>query len=496
MQNHCLSIGDPSVKYLKDDYKDDMTEALFRDRVSILNYFHKHGLLVSPSALNIILDRSLGQLIPRLVSPEASEAGYIDEKQVLRLIRGESRTGRNDYEVQMPDIRVNSSVEDFRQMFVSRYQKLKKIIALSATMRGSLDIRSAKRATSEVKVIGMVSTVDTTKNGHKRITIEDMDDHIQAIMMKGRGPANELILQDEVIGLIGSVSRGPGDPVIFVNEIVRPDIPYRMIDDSSRNPVYVASLSDIHVGSKTFRKDDFLNMIRWIKSSNEEAERLKYLILSGDVVDGIGVYPGQEDDLEIVNPMEQYEQLSEYLREIPEDIQVFVMPGNHDVVRLAEPQPNFSGRLQDIFPENTVMLPNPYTLRLEGKNVLVYHGMSLNDMVELVPGANFTSIGKAIEEILVRRHLAPKYGGKTPLMPSANDYHVIEEPPDIFITGHIHSHYLGNYRGVRYVNSSTWQSQTDYQKMMNFSPNPSILTMFDLNSKSTVLKNFEPKIVV
>ena len=470
-----------------------MTETLFQNRVSILDYFHKHGLLISPEALNMILERSMGQLIPRLVSPELADAGYIDEKSVLKLIRGESRIHRNTYEVQLPDIRVNSSVEDFRQMFVSRYQKLSKIVSLSGTMRGSVDIKSAKRATGEVKVIGMVSSVDTTKNGHKRITIEDMDGHLQAIMMKDRALAGELILQDEVIGIVGSVSRGPGEPVIFPNEVVRPDIPYKVIEETKKAPIFVASLSDIHVGSKTFRKDDFQRMVNWIKSSNEEAEQLKYLILSGDVVDGIGVYPGQEEDLEIINPLEQYEKLGEYLREIPDDIEIFIMPGNHDVVRLAEPQPNFSGKVEEIFPENAVMLPNPYTLKLEGKNVLLYHGMSLNDMVELVPGANYTSIGKAIEEILRRRHLAPKYGGKTPLIPSPNDYHVIEEVPDIFITGHIHSHYLGNYRGVRYVNSSTWQSQTDYQKMMNFAPNPSILTMFDLNSKTTVLKNFEKK---
>lgn len=470
-----------------------MSETLFQDRVSILDYFHKHGMLVSPEALNMILERSMGKLIPKLVSDDVASAGYIDEKLVKKLIRGDARVQANTYEVQLPDIKVNSSVEDFRQMFVSRYQKLSKIVALSGTMRGSIDINSAKKSTGEVKVIGMVSSVDTTRNGHKRITIEDMDSQIQAILMKDRGLSDELILQDEVIGIVGSVSRGPGEPVIFPNEIVRPDIPYKVIEETKRDPVYVASLSDIHVGSKTFRKDDFRRMVNWIKSSNEEAEQLKYLILSGDVIDGIGVYPGQEDDLELINPLEQYEKLGDYLSEIPEDIQIFVMPGNHDVVRLAEPQPNFSGKVEDIFPENAVMLPNPYTLNLEGKNVLLYHGMSLNDMVELVPGANYTSIGKAIEEILRRRHLAPKYGGKTPLIPSPNDYHVIEQVPDIFITGHIHSHYLGNYRGVRYVNSSTWQSQTDYQKMMNFAPNPSILTMFDLHSKTTILKNFEPK---
>ncbi|MDS0257212.1 DNA-directed DNA polymerase II small subunit [Thermoplasmatales archaeon AK] len=468
-----------------------MIQDLFQDRSQILEFFHRHGLLVSPSALTLILEKSLGDLIPRMLTPEILEKGYIDEEQVKAILRGHSAPKPQEYEVFLPDIKVTSSVEDFRRLFVNRFEKLSKIIALSSAMRGSVDIRRAKKTFGEVRVIGMVTSVDTTKNGHKRITIEDVDDTIQTIIMKGKGPYNELILQDEVIGVIGSVSQGTGDPVIFVNEIVRPDIPYRVIDETKGESVYVGSISDIHVGSKTFRKDDFQRMISWIKSSDSDSSRLKYLILSGDVVDGIGVYPGQDEDLEILNPLEQYEQLAKYLEEIPEDIQTFIMPGNHDAVRLAEPQPVFSQKIRDLLPKNAVFLPNPYMLRLEGRNVMVYHGMSLNDMVELVPGANYTSIGKAIEEILKRRHLAPKYGGKTPLIPSAVDYHVIEQVPDIFITGHIHSHYVGNYRGVRYVNSSTWQSQTEYQRMMNFSPNPSILTMFDLNSRGTLIKNFD-----
>ncbi len=463
---------------------------LFQDKPRILQYFNEHGILVSPEALQVILDRSMGDLIPKMLSPEILQAGYIDEGTVRKLLRGDTGVKDQDFEVYFPDIRVNSSVEDFRQMFVSKYTKLKKIVMASSTMRGSVDIKKAKLSIGEVKVIGMVSSVDVTRNGHKRLVIEDMEESVQAILMKDRN-ADELILQDEVIGVVGSVSRGKGDPVIFVKEIIRPDIPYRMMDETKREPVYVASLSDIHVGSKTFRKDDFRAMINWIKSSREEAENLKYLILSGDVVDGIGVYPGQDEDLEILNPLEQYAKLGEYLVEVPEDIHVFVMPGNHDSVRLAEPQPLFSEKIRSLFGRNVTLIPNPYNLRIDRKNILIYHGMSLNDMVELVPGANFETIGKAIDEILKRRHLAPKYGGKTPLIPSKNDYHVIEEVPDIFITGHIHSHYLGNYKGVRYVNSSTWQSQTDYQKMMNFAPNPSKLTLFDLYSKSTIIKDFK-----
>ncbi len=435
----------------------------------------------------MILDSSMGELLPKTVTQEVHDAGYITENDVLKLIRNPERK-KMDFEVYIPDIKAHSSVEDFREMFTDRYERLRKIIVQSSEMRGTYTIRSAKKTQGKVKIVGVVSEVTTTKNGHKRILLEYLDNNINVFLLKGKGMSNELILEDEVLGVIGSVSNTGKDPVLFADEVIRPDIPYKLIDEQKRDPVFVASLSDIHVGSKTFRENDFLKMVSWIKASNEEASKLKYLILSGDVVDGIGVYPGQDKDLEILNPYEQYEKLAEYINVIPEDINIFVMPGNHDIVRLAEPQPVFSQKIKSFFNDNVTLLPNPYNLVLENKNVLIYHGMSLNDMIELVPGASYASVGSSIEELLKRRHLAPVYGGKTPIIPSKRDYHVIEQVPDIFITGHIHSFSQGNYKGVRYINASTWQSQTDYQKMMNFSPNPSIMTLFDLNSKTQIIK--------
>jgi len=463
---------------------------LFNDKARILEYSQKHGILVTKEAMDIILERSMGDLIPSMISDEVIQSGYLTENDVLKLISTPKRE-KMDFEVYIPDIKSHSSVEDFRKMFVDRYERIRKMIIQSSEMRGTYKISTAKKTYGKVKIVGMVSEVSTTKNGHKKLLLEDLDDNINVFLLKNKGLNNELIIEDEVIGVIGSVSNSGRETVLFADEIIRPDIPYKMIDEQKKPPVYVASISDIHVGSKTFRENDFKKMIAWIKKSMDEAESLKYLILSGDVVDGIGVYPGQENDLDVLNPLEQYEKLAEYIDEVPEDVNVFIMPGNHDVVRLAEPQPIFSKKISSFFKSNTVMLPNPYNLRLEGKNVLVYHGMSLNDMIELVPGASYASVGSALEELLKRRHLAPRYGGKTPIIPSERDYHVIDEVPDIFITGHIHSYSQGNYRGVRYINASTWQSQTEYQKMMNFSPNPAIMTLFDLNSNTTIVKDFK-----
>ena len=464
---------------------------LYRDKAEILEFFTQKGILLSPGALDIILEKNMGSFINGLLTDDVMNSGYISEKDLFRILEKPAPSSGRDFEIYVPDLVRDSSVEEFRGYFVSRYEKLRKIITTSIAMRGTSSISSAKKSTGEVKVVGMVSSTSVTKNGHKRIVIEDLDDSITVILMKGKKGFDEVILEDEVIGIVGSVSSGDKEKVIFANEIVRPDIPFRVIDETHKEPVYIASVSDIHVGSKTFRKDEFSRMIKWIKSSSEDSKQIKYMVLSGDVVDGIGVYPGQENDLEILNPLEQYEMLSDLISEIPGDVKVYIMPGNHDVVRLPEPQPVFSEKIRRMFNSNVTLLPNPFTLEIEGKQVLLYHGMSLNDMIELIPGANFETIGKAIEEILRRRHLAPRYGGKTPIVPSREDRHVIENVPDIFITGHVHSHAVGNYRGVRYVNSSTWQSQTDYQKMMNFSPNPSMLTLFDLNSRSILIRDFK-----
>ena len=81
-----------------------------------------------------------------------------------------------------------------------------------------------------------------------------------------------------------------------------------------------------------------------------------------------------------------------------------------------------------------------------------------------------------------RRHLAPSWGGKTPLSPEPEDRLVIQEIPDIFVTGHVHGHHMETYKGVNLVHSITWQDQTDYQRMLGFQPKPCILTVVNLHT--------------
>ena len=476
-----------------------MTSNYFQDKLKILEFFNSRGIILDPEALKIIMDRSMGTMITHLIDNDTLRTGIIKKDDVLRLIGGnQNKNPEQIKEIDVNDIKANSSVEDFRKMFVNRYETLKSIIINAGKLRQVDSITNIRnRDAREVKVVGMINNVSETRNGHKKFRIEDTESYIDVIIMKKNPMSQELLLNDEVVGVIGSKPRPNNDmeksePVIFANEIIRPDIPERLIDDNGKTPEFICSISDIHVGSKTFIKEGFTNFIRWVNSSSDEAANLKHLILSGDVVDGIGVYPNQENDLEIINPLEQYEYLADFVNQLPPDLNVYVMPGNHDTVRLAEPQPEMSPAIRKMFSGNVKFLPNPYNLRINKKLVTLYHGMSLNDLIEMIPGGNFDSVGKAIELMLKRRYMGPVFGGRTPIVPNQFDTHIFREAPDIFITGHIHGHYIGNYNGVRYVNSSTWQSQTDYQKMMNYSPDPCIATLFDTNSKTVVKKTFLP----
>jgi len=267
---------------------------------------------------------------------------------------------------------------------------------------------------------------------------------------------------------------------------VRPDIPISREPRRARDPVCAAFISDIHVGSKTFLEDDWRRFTSWLRDPagyhEDFCRRIAYLVISGDVVDGIGVYPDQEEDLAIRDVYKQYQVLSDLLKDIPDRINMIMLPGNHDAVRPAEPQPTFPQEIVKLFDSHITFVGNPCLLELEGVEVLAYHGLSIADFISGVPNLSFNTPIEVMKEMLRRRHLAPVFGDKTPLAPESRDWMVIDSVPDIFVTGHVHAAGLENYRGIVLINSSTWQSQTDYQRMMNFQPQPAKVAVVDLQT--------------
>jgi DNA polymerase II small subunit len=281
-----------------------------------------------------------------------------------------------------------------------------------------------------------------------------------------------------------------GKGLVIATAVLRPELPVRSGFAGAPGHPRVAFLSDIHVGSRTFLEDKWSKLSAWLGGSDALAQSIRYLVVSGDVVDGIGVYPRQDEELAIDDIYGQYEALARMIAALPDRVRVILLPGNHDAVRPAEPQPAFPTSIQKLFDSNVVFAGNPCLLALEGVRVLAYHGRSMDDLVSSIPGMSYHQPLDAMKAMLRMRHLAPIYGGKTPIAPEAEDHLIIDEVPDIFVTGHVHAVGVDLYRGVVLVNASTWQAQTPYQKMRNIDPMPARLPIVDLGTGQAIVRAF------
>jgi DNA polymerase II small subunit len=173
---------------------------------------------------------------------------------------------------------------------------------------------------------------------------------------------------------------------------------------------------------------------------------------------------------------------------------MIILPGNHDAVRPAEPQPTFEKEIQNLFSDmNMTFVGNPSYFSLHGVEVLAYHGQSLLDYATNIQHLKYNEPTEIMKVMLKKHHLAPTYGGYTPLAPEHLDYMIIDRIPDIFVTGHVHLAQISDYRGVTLINASSWQAQTSYQKMLNFIPDSAKLPIVDLKSGNVTMMDFSNK---
>jgi DNA polymerase II small subunit len=367
-------------------------------------------------------------------------------------------------------------VEDYVSYFRDRYNRLSGMVRgrCSPTLIKAVKINPRFR-TEEFAVTGMVVEARSTGKGHRLVEIEDTTGSLSILFHKDRDDFEEAekIVPDEVIGVRGTLS--PQGTLMFSDQLFRPDIPFTYSPYMSDRQGYAALISDIHVGSDTFLRDAWGRFADWLSDSD-----ISYLLVAGDLVDGIGIYPGQEKELTIPNIYGQYEVLGHMLAELPSRIRIVLAPGNHDVVRGAEPQPVIPVKFTRTFPPNCILVENPALVNLQGVRILMYHGRSFDDLIGLIPGASYENAHEVIPEMLKRRHLAPCYGKRTPIAADTVDRLIIDPIPEVLHCGHVHITGITRYRGVLAVNAGTWQGQTAFQKQMNIQPTPAQAIVLDL----------------
>ena len=399
-------------------------------------------------------------------------------------------------------------VQDFVSLFNKRYDALKNLLINRKELNSPTSISRAANKTDkeEAVIIGMILERNITKNGHVIMTLEDPTGTIKVLINKNKPEMLEIAKDcgyDEVVGVTGPAR----DNMLFANNLLLPDIPLTKELKKAPDEVYAAFIGDMHFGSKVFLHEEWQKFLKWIKeeSGNEEqkelARKVKYIFIAGDLVEGVGIYPGQENDLEITDIHEQYQTFAAHLKQIPSDKHLIICPGNHDAMRIAEPQPplykDFAAAIYEL--PNVQMVSNPAIINIHksegfpGIDVLLYHGFSYiyyADQVESIRAAGGQKrVDLIMKYLLQRRHLAPAHKSTLYLPDADKDNLLIDQVPDIFVSGHIHRAGVFNYRNIQMIAGSCWLKTTEYQEKMGLQPQPARVPLINLKTrKARILK--------
>lgn len=396
-------------------------------------------------------------------------------------------------------------VADFTKYFKNRLSEIKKILQSNSSLKNLVSINKISGNRQNLSVIGIVSNKTITKNKNILFDVEDLTGKIRILVNnnnKNLYEKAEEVALDSILGF-----SGVGDKeIIFSNDIVFPDA---SIAERKKSPYeeYAVFLGDIHFGSKLFLEKNFMKFIDYINGkvpNTPETEKIKYLFLTGDVIAGVGNYPNQERDLKINDIEEQFIGLSELLNKIRKNIKIIISPGNHDGVRLMEPQPLLNERyawsLYNL--KNVIFTGNPSYVNIgaigdfSGFDILTYHGVSYhyyaNTIPKLIIGEAVKSPDKIMAYLLKNRHLAPTHSS-VQYFPSEEDNLIIKKVPDIFVSGHTHKSAVSYYNNILTLSISSWESKTPYQEKMGNEPDFCKVPIFNLKTRAIKILDFEEK---
>ena len=413
------------------------------------------------------------------------EISILNENKIISKTGENERTGQK-YNVFYSSVKNDKKLEvaDFVGNFRSRYQQLQRILMQRPDLQNLVSINKIGNERKNYVIIGIVSEKRVTKNKNIIIKFEDLTGEISVLAKKEKGEAYlkvEELMLDDVVAVKASGSRD----ILFVQDVYFPDAFARekvKFDDE----ILVAFLSDVHAGGAKHLQKSFEGFLNWLNSDDSSAKKIKYIFFSGDNVDGVGIFPGQEVALKLKSMKEQYALLAGYLKKIPKHIIMFMCPGQHDAVRVAEPQPpigkKYAAELYDI--ENLILVSNPAIIKLIENNkefkILMYHGDSIHTFINEIPELRESKAtknpAKAVKHMLKRRHLFPTHS-EAVYIPDA-------------CTGEVHRVDIENYNGILIITGSCWQGQTPFEEKIGNVPDPCKVPILNLKTRELKILDF------
>jgi DNA polymerase II small subunit len=512
------------------------------EKKELLNYCSENGLLLDNSLINIFLNydaESIKLFLDKVkilfkkkfinkflieknkekVFKLLKEISLLKEKNLDNLIQDLNLENENHFKEEVilssskegqvkiissfPCIGKSLEVKDFVNHFRKRYEFMKNLMQEYSDLENLVSIGKISDNKQKFSVIGMVLNKRVTKNKNLILEIEDLTGKMNIVINSEKEDLmkeSEDITLDSVIGFKGVGNR----EIMFVNQIIFPEI---RLEKRKKSPVeeYALFTGDIHFGSKNFLYKSFNKFIEYLNGNlgnKEEVEKIKYLFIVGDLITGVGNYPNQEKDLNVSDLEEQFYKIAELLGKIRKDIKIIISPGNHDCVRLMEPQPlldeKFAWPLYEL--DNVIITENPSWINIasrdnfEGFDVLMYHGFSFpfyaNNIPKLMLSDSMNEPEKIMKYLLKNRHLSPTHGA-TQYFPLEKDALLIRKAPDIFVSGHTHKSGISYYNNILVISSSSWEGMTPYQEKFGNKPDHCKVPLVNLKTRAVKILDFE-----
>ena len=465
---------------------------------SAITYALSKGFQIHPDAFKILekIDvKELQNIIKQVVREKAKQNMFLINQGDLKMfVESEiDECVEDEFSIIFdPTKKVTSAegIDGFTALFSDRYSKLHKIMMQRSQSKKLTPIQNVTdgKLGEEAYIAGLLMDRKVDRDVTK-LVIDDPTGSVEILVFKEElQEVADSLLMDQFVMV--SVANGKNGGFI-AKDLLVPDIPEH-VTYRSKTETYAVLISDLHIGSKYFMEKEFTEFVSWLSSPDPVARKVRFLLICGDIVDGVGIFPNQDKELLLMDIDEQMAKAAQLLDKIPKHIKTFIIPGNHDPGRRALPQPAIPEKhnMHLWNRENFYMLGNPSVLELNGVRVLMFHGQSLDDVVGTTPGLSYAQPAKAMRALLRTRHLSPIYGKRTPIAPEVEDFMVINEIPDIFHSGHIHVVDLDMYKGTLIVNSGAWQTQTPFQASVGISPTPGIAIIVNLATLRVFTKNF------
>jgi DNA polymerase II small subunit len=395
-------------------------------------------------------------------------------------------------------------MKDFVNHYKARHNFLKNILIGRQELQNAISINRvfSKDKNEEVSLIGLVYNKRITKKGNILIELEDPTGIVKVIL-RPTVDGVDFLCPDEVVGIVGTMHNS----FLYATKVIYPGFVEKSEKKNSLQDACGVFIGDVHVGSKLFLEDKFLEFIDWLNGKHQDpkmaiiGKKVKYLFIVGDFVDGIGIYPGQDDELNIKSIRGQYDKCAEYLSKIRKDIKIVICPGNHDVGRIAEPQlplDKYAESLKKL--NNVTLVSNPSyinvlaTKEFEGFDVLLYHGYGFDyyaaNIGPIVLKGGYDAGDLIMKFVLQKRHFCPVHASNLFVPNGKEDQLVINNVPDIFVAGHLHKSSLTKYKGVTNIVSSCWQYKTDFQERTGHNPEYCKVPVFNFHTGESFILDF------